>query len=194
MGTDCPGSGDGTGCDGTGCDGTGCEGVGCGVGPGAGDGAGCGEGPGAGEGGICEGTGFDGVICPEIFQPTVMPTTVRASSVRIFLLFINHSSRRPGKTTRLSGFDGLPDGREMATRKINCQRMSVKPGSLPRSCGSSLSCPHIQCPFQNHSRMPFCLKLRDPCAPCRFLSPYPGIYRFVMLSYYLLFWWMIVVY
>jgi len=120
MGTDCPGSGDGTGCDGTGCEGDGCgDGPGAGVGPGGGDGAGCGDGPGAGDGKICEGTGFDGVICPETFKPTIMPMTVKESSVRIILLFINQPIRRRGENPRLicPVSDGLPGGRKVATRE-----------------------------------------------------------------------------
>jgi len=103
-----PGAGDGTGCDGTGCEGGGMGvGPGGGVGPGAGDGPGAGVGPGAGDGAgagvgkIWEGTGFDGVICPEIFKATIMPMTVRESSIRIILLFINQSIRRCGENLRL---------------------------------------------------------------------------------------------
>jgi hypothetical protein len=70
-----PGSGDGPGCG----DGMGCEGAGWGVGKGCGDGMGC------------EGTGCDGCIelCAEMFKTTIMLTTARDSTVRIFLFFIN---------------------------------------------------------------------------------------------------------
>ena len=101
-GTGCEGSGcgDGSGCDGTGCEGTGCEGTGCegtgwGVGPGSGVGTGCGEGSGCGDGTGCEGTGCDCCmeVCPETFKTTITLMTVRDSSIRIFLLFINHFIR-----------------------------------------------------------------------------------------------------
>ena len=63
--------------------------------------------------------------------------------------------------------------------------MSVKLKNSPDPHGVPLSCPSIECLFQNHNRMPFYLKLLGPCALRRFSWFCPSICLLVMFSYYL---------
>ena len=63
--------------------------------------------------------------------------------------------------------------------------MSVKLKNSPDPHGVPLSCPSIECFFQNHNRMPFYLKLLGPCALRRFSWFCPSICLLVMFSYYL---------